>query len=101
MGRTLATATQILSDEQQAFANFRRALRLQDQQAFDELFAFARKHTPAVSMAAHALPFETILLAMLLEEHREKQRLQERVELLAQRVERLLAMLSSTSSPDE
>ncbi len=90
MGRTLATANQILLDEQKAFRNFRRALRLPEQQAFDELFAYARRYTAAISMAAHALPLETILLAMLLEEHRANQRLREQVERLIQQVEPLL-----------
>ena len=44
MGRTLATANQIILDEQTAFAEFRRALRREDQRAFDALFAAARKH---------------------------------------------------------
>ncbi len=86
MGRTLATANQILFDEQKAFSGFRRALRFPDQQAFDELFAFARKHTAAISIAAHALPFEAILLAMLVEEHNENRRLRQRVEALEQRL---------------
>lgn len=71
MGRTLATANQIILDEQTAFANFRRTLRREDQQHFDALFAQARKHTAAISQANHALPFEAILLAMLIEQARE------------------------------
>ena len=46
-----------------------------DQRLFDILFAGARKHTAAVSQATHALPFESILLAMLLEQAREIERL--------------------------
>jgi hypothetical protein len=71
MGRTLPTTTQIILDEQQAFLNFRRALRKEDQRAFDELFARARKHVMAINQADHVLPFEAILLAMLLELMRE------------------------------
>lgn len=67
MGRTLPTTTQIILDEQQAFLNFRRALRKEDQRVFDELFARARKHIMAINQADHVLPFEAILLAMLLE----------------------------------
>jgi len=67
MGRTLPTTTQIILDEQQAFHNFRRALRKEDQQVFDELFARARKHIMAINQADHVLPFEAILLAMLVE----------------------------------
>jgi hypothetical protein len=87
MGRTLATANQLLLDEQKSFTNFRRALRQPDRLAFDELFAGARRHTAAVSMAAHALPFEAILLAMLVEEHLQARLLREQVEALERRIE--------------
>ena len=75
MGRTLPTATQLILSEQNAFASFRRTLRREDQQLFDLLFAHARKHTAAISQANHALPFEAILLAMVLELTREVERL--------------------------
>jgi len=75
MGRTLATTTQLILAEQAAFASFRRTLRLEDQHLFDTLFAQARQHTAAISMANHALPFEAILLAMLLEQAREIEKL--------------------------
>jgi hypothetical protein len=89
MGRTLATANQILLDEQKSFSKFRRALRQSDQLAFDELFAGARKYTAAVALASHALPFEAILLAMVLEEHLATRSLRQQVEALQQAVERL------------
>lgn len=75
MGRTLQTANQLVLNEQQAFNNFRRTLRREDQRHFDTLFAHARKHIAAISQANHALPFEAILLAMLLEQAREIDRL--------------------------
>lgn len=75
MGRTLPTITQVLLDEQQAFSRFRRALRRSDQFALDDLFASAHQHLAAAAYASHALPFETLLLAMLLEEHKEVIRL--------------------------
>lgn len=75
MGRTLPTATQSFLQEQQSFARFRRALRRSDQAALDDLFAAARQHLAAVAYAADILPFEAILLAMLLEEHKEVLRL--------------------------
>lgn len=75
MGRTVQTANQIILEEQAAFADFRRALRRDDQRIFDALFASARKHTAAISQAGHALPFEAVLLAMMLEQAREIERL--------------------------
>jgi len=79
MGRTLPSITQAFLQEQEAFIRFRRALRRSDQLALDELFAAAHKHL-AAAYAAHALPFETFLLAMLLEEHKEVLRLRQVVE---------------------
>lgn len=70
MGRTQQTTTQVILDEQAAFSSFRRALRREDQRLFDRLFASARKHTAAIGQANHALPFEAVLLAMIIEQAR-------------------------------
>ena len=70
MGRTLPSITQAFLEEQAAFSRFRRALRRNDQLALDDLFASAHQHLAAAAHAAHPLPFETFLLAMLLEEHK-------------------------------
>lgn len=80
MGRTLPSITQAFLQEQKSFSRFRRALRRSDQLALDDLFAAAHKHLAAAAYAAHALPFETFLLAMLLEEHKEVRRLRQLVE---------------------
>ncbi len=80
MGRTLLTITQIIQEEEESFANFRRALRREDQHVFDGLFASARKHNSAISQANHALPFEAILLAMVLEQARELEHLRRRLD---------------------
>jgi hypothetical protein len=80
MGRTLASITQAFLDEESSFAKFRRALRRSDQLVLDDLFASARQHLAAAAYASHALPFETILLCMLLEEHKEVIRLRQLVE---------------------
>ena len=82
MGRTLASITQAFLDEETAFAKFRRALRRSDQLVLDDLFASARQHLAAAAYASHALPFETILLCMLLEEHKEVIRLRQFMEEL-------------------
>lgn len=77
MGRTLPSVSQAFLKEQEAFSRFRRALRRSDQQALDELFAAAHQHLAAAAYASHALPFEILLLAMLLEEHKEVMRLRQ------------------------
>ena len=79
MGRTLPSITQAFIQEQEAFSRFRRALRRSDQLALDDLFASARKHLSAAAYAAHALPMETFLLSMLLEQHKEILRLRQQM----------------------
>ena len=85
MGRTLPSITQNFLEEQQAFSRFRRALRRSDQLALDDLFASARQHLAAAAYASHALPFETFLLSMLLEEHKEVMRLRQQLDELLSR----------------
>jgi hypothetical protein len=79
MGRTLPSITQAFIQEQKAFSRFRRALRRRDQLALDDLFASARQHLSAAAYAAHALPMETFLLSMLLEQHKDILRLRQQV----------------------
>ncbi|RPI98918.1 MAG: hypothetical protein EHM39_07390 [Chloroflexi bacterium] len=82
MGRTLPAIAQVFLHEEESFSRFRRALRRTDQLILDDLFAAAHQHVAAAAYAAHALPFEVFLLAMLMEEHREVTRLRSRVEEL-------------------
>lgn len=79
MGRTLLSATQLILHEQDALAKFRRALRQEDQRAFDDLFRAARYHVAAIAYASHLLPLETMLLAMLIEEHKRVLKLEARL----------------------
>jgi hypothetical protein len=86
MGRTLPSITQAFLQEQQSLAKFRRALRLEDQRALDDILAASRQHLAAAAYASHLLPFEVMLLAMLVEEHKEVMRLRSQLEtLLAER----------------
>jgi hypothetical protein len=82
MGRTLPSITQAFLQEQQSLAKFRRALRLEDQRALDDILAASRQHLAAAAYASHLLPFEVMLLAMLVEEHKEVMRLRSQVEAL-------------------
>ena len=86
MGRTLPSITQAFLHEQQSLAKFRRALRIEDQRALDDLLAASRHHLAAAAYASHLLPFEVMLLAMLVEEHKQVLKLQRRLDqLLGQR----------------
>jgi hypothetical protein len=67
MGRTLPTATQTLAEEKESWAHFRRTLRKEDQDVFDALWRWARRHTAPMSMASRPVPFESVVMAMLVE----------------------------------
>ena len=68
MGRTVITITQHLNETESLLSPFRRTLRRSDQYVFDGLFASARRHIAAIAQAESLLPFESALLAILLEQ---------------------------------
>lgn len=61
----MPTIVQTLQAEEQAWKLFRRALRKEDQEAFDALWRFARYHAAPASMASRPMPFEAAIMAML------------------------------------
>ena len=75
MGRTLPTTSDLLHKEKSELGRFRRALRKEDQLVFDELWTYVSMHLAACNQADHVLPLEIFFFAMLLEEHKELQRL--------------------------
>ena len=75
MGRTLTTFTQLVQQEIVSWRRYRRALRVEGQQALDELFAAARRHSAAGAYQARDTPFEVMLLSMLLEQQKQIQRI--------------------------
>jgi hypothetical protein len=67
MGRTVMPFMHVLQEAFEGWAKFRRTLRKEDQQAFDALFAAAKKHVTAGVYASHPRPWDAIVLAILLE----------------------------------
>lgn len=67
MGRTVLPFSQVLEQEYAEWKKFRRALRQEDQEAFDRLFERAKLHVQAAAYASHPWPLEAILLAICLE----------------------------------
>jgi hypothetical protein len=86
MGRTVLPFTQELYREEESWKGFRRALRREDRELFDALFAAARYHTAACTCAGRAVPFEAILMSILIEERRTVRELSRRVEELERRL---------------
>jgi hypothetical protein len=94
MGRTVPTMTQIIQREEESWAPFRRALRAQDRPAFDRLFAAARRYAAAASYVARPVPFDALLLSMLLEAMLS-------IEHLEREVDRLRARLPGPADPPD
>ena len=67
MGRTVLPFSQALIEHQQRLTKFRRALRAEDQQAFDALFEQARLHIQAAVYAANPDPLEAFFISVLIE----------------------------------
>jgi hypothetical protein len=86
MGRTLATFTQLVQQEIDSWSRYRRALRREDQQALDVLFAAARHHASAGAYFARETPFEVMLLSMLIEQQKHVVTLQQKVMTLETRM---------------
>jgi hypothetical protein len=86
MGRTLPPFSQLIERERRAWAPFRRALRKDDQAAFDRLFDCAKLHVQAGVYLSRPWPFEVIAMAMLLEHHKRLEQLLTRLEACCQNV---------------
>ena len=85
MGRTLPPFSQLIEYERRAWAPFRRALRKDDQAAFDRLFDCAKLHVQAGVYLSRPWPFEVLAMAMLLEHHKQLEGLLTRLEAFCQR----------------
>lgn len=66
MGRTVPTFTQVIQAEMETWSKFRRGLRKEDQEALDELFRAARMQLASSAYAARPIPFESIVMSMLI-----------------------------------
>ena len=82
MGRTVATFHQLIEQSRARFAKFRRALRREDQQVFDELFERVKYYAASGSFETPWDPLDAIFLALLLEQEKELRVLRGRVAVL-------------------
>ena len=82
MGRTVAPFSQVLAAEFQSWKGFRRTLDREGQAAFDQLFAAAKFHQPAMVYASRVIPLEAILIGILVEQQKTLARLQEATQRL-------------------
>ena len=84
MDRSEQSITQTWMQEERSFSELRRALRSWDQTTLDDLIKGAKKHIEPAGLAAHVLPFEMMLVSMLIEEHKQVIKCREMMEILLQ-----------------
>lgn len=75
MGRTIPTFTNYLDEEMAAWRDFRRALGKEDRETFDLLFRLAKRHIAEASHAKRPVPFDALVMCILLEQQKEIGRL--------------------------
>lgn len=73
MGRTIPTFRRMIESFGLEWSDFRRGLRQEDQEMFDALLNHARRHSAAGHNFPHALPFEPIVMSILLEHEKQLQ----------------------------
>ena len=79
MGRTVPTFTMVIQQEMESWTKFRRGLRKEDQDALDELFRAARMQLASSAYAARPIPFESIVMSMMVAQQRVIHELQTRL----------------------
>jgi hypothetical protein len=82
MGRTVPTFTNLIDAELASWSKFRRGLRKDDQEIFDKIFRAAKLHLAENFYAMRAIPFESIMMSIAVEQQKKIQRLEEEVKKL-------------------
>jgi len=86
MGRTVPTFTNIIDSELASWSKFRRGLPRDDQGAFDEIFRAAKRRLASNFYAMRTIPFESIIMSMIIEQERELAQLRRKVARLEEKV---------------
>ena len=82
MGRTVPTFTNLIDAELASWSKFRRGLRKDDQEIFDGIFRAAKLHLAENFYAMRAVPFESMMMSIIMEQQKTIQRLEKEVETL-------------------
>jgi hypothetical protein len=85
MGKTLPPFSQLIEYERRRWAPFKRTLPKADQAIFDRLFDCAKLHIQAGVVVARPWPFETIVMAIFLEQQKQLEQAQRLLEELQRR----------------
>lgn len=76
MGRSVPTYRMTLADIIKDWNGYRRALRIDDREAFDAMMVKAQMHASAASYQVSSDPVETVFLSILLEQEKTIRRLE-------------------------
>jgi hypothetical protein len=82
MGRTVPTFTNLIDAELASWSKFRRGLRKDDQDVFDEVFRASKRHLAENFYAMRAVPFESMMMSIIIEQQKTIQRLEKEIEKL-------------------
>lgn len=80
MGRTLPTYRQILEGIIVEWNRYKRALRKEDRELFEELMEKARKHASAAGYDARVNPMESFFMSIILEIEKEMKEIRRKFE---------------------
>jgi hypothetical protein len=76
MGKTLPPFSTLIEQERRRWIPLKKALPKADQPVFDRLFDCAKLHVQAGVMVARPWAFETIVMAIILEQQKQLERLE-------------------------
>jgi hypothetical protein len=85
MGKTLPPFSQLIEEERRRWMAFKNALPKAEQSIFDRLLDGATLHTRAGVMMSRPWPFEIMVIAILLEQHKQLERAERLLEDLQRR----------------
>ena len=74
MGRTVPTYRNVLDGFEVEWREFQRGLRRVDQEAFEELLVYARRHATAGTYMTTARVFEPVVMSVLVEHEKRLRR---------------------------
>jgi len=86
MGRTVASYRQALETEIAKWEGFKKALRITDAEAFDQIMNSCRMHASAGSMATRPILLEAMFMSILLSQEREMAEIREKIDRIEKRL---------------
>ncbi len=86
MGRTVPSFRPALEHEIESWKDFKRALRVEEQQIFNKLMNYARIHADAGSMSARPMLSEVLFLSFAVEQEKKIEMLEKKVKELEEMI---------------